>query len=81
MRYVKNINENREVISLITYNQEKPLNFSDEQKKYWIEIDENNYKILKTELDIKNAAFLQEQAALAEMNLEEEIGSDIISEE
>lgn len=81
MRFVKNINENGEIISLITYNHDNPLNFSEEQKRYWIEIDENNYKILKAELDIKNAAFLQEQAALVEMNLDEEIGSDIISEE
>lgn len=81
MRYAKNINENNEIISLITYNHDNPLNFSEEQKKYWIEIDENTYEILKAELDIKNAAFLQEQAALAEMNLDEEIGSDIILEE
>lgn len=81
MRYAKNINENNEIISLITYNHDNPLNFSEEQKKYWIEIDENTYEILKAELDIKNAAFLQEQAALAEMNLDEEIGSDIVSEE
>lgn len=81
MKYAKNINENNEIISLITYNHDNPLKFSEEQKKYWIEIDEDNYKILKAELDAKNAAYLQEQAALVEMNLDEEIGSDIISEE
>lgn len=81
MRFVKNINENGEIISLITYNHDNPLNFSEEQKRYWIEIDENTYEILKAELDMKNATFLQEQAALVEMNLDEEIGSDIISEE
>ena len=79
MKYVKNINENNEIISLIAYNQEYPLVFSDEQKKYWIEVDEATYVILKAELDAKNEAYLQEQAALAEMNLDEEIGSDIIS--
>lgn len=81
MKFAKNINDNGEIMSLVTYNQDKPLIFSEEQKKYWIEIDENTYTVLKTELDAKSAAFLQEQAALAEMNLDEEIGSDIVLEE
>lgn len=70
MWYAKNINQQGEVISLVTYDIEQPI-FADNCED-WYEITEEEYNQLKTELDEKNLA-----AILAHANLElveEEIG-------
>ena len=80
MRFAKNINENNEIIALLTYEQENPLIFSEKDSKYWSEIDETTYLLLKKELDKRNEEIFQDQIRLVEMIMEEEIGSDIIKE-
>ena len=70
MWYAKNINQQGEVISLVTYDIEQPI-FADNCED-WYEITKEEYNQLKTELDEKNLA-----AILAHANLElveEEIG-------
>ena len=70
MWYAKNINQQGEIISLVTYDIEQPI-FADNCED-WYEITEEEYQQLKIELDEKNLATI-----LANANLEpvkEEIG-------
>ena len=70
MWYAKNINQQGEIISLVTYDIEQPI-FADNCED-WYEITEEEYQQLKIELDEKNLATILANANLEPV--EEEIG-------
>lgn len=70
MWYAKNINQQGEIISLVTYDTEQPI-FADNCED-WYEITEEEYQQLKIELDEKNLATILANANLEPV--EEEIG-------